>query len=173
MLAASGLAAAALVAGCGSSGGTPAGPAAPSTPSTAPTAPATPAPATTTLRTATDAKLGTVVTDGSGFTLYRFDRDGATPPTSACTGSCTVIWPPAPADGTPTVSGIDPALVGTVTRVDGSHQLTLDGWPLYRYAPDDKPGDTKGQGVDGTWWAVTPSGARAAAMSDPGSPGGY
>ncbi|MEV6976348.1 hypothetical protein [Kitasatospora sp. NPDC093806] len=186
VLAASGVAVAALAAGCGSSGyggsstppsASPAAPTAPLTPGmpspSSPASPASPAaPATTaTLRTATDARLGAIVTDSAGFTLYRFDQDSATPPTATCNGGCAAIWPPVPADGAVTVSGIDAKLVGTVTRADGSKQLTLAGWPLYRFAPDKKPGDTKGQGVDGTWFAVTPAGDRAAATAGSPAPG--
>ncbi|MFJ4797575.1 COG4315 family predicted lipoprotein [Kitasatospora purpeofusca] len=166
VLAAAGLAAAALVAGCGSSassGGSP-----PASPPASSSAPAVPGTATATLRTTNDARLGTVVADSAGFTLYRFDNDSATPPTATCTGDCATLWPPAaaPADGTTaTVNGLDAKLVGTVTRADGSKQLTLAGWPLYRYAPDHNPGDTKGQGVQGVWFAVTPTGDRAATTS--------
>ncbi|AUY54589.1 hypothetical protein EH183_30030 [Streptomyces sp. CB01881] len=158
--------------GSGSSSGsssTSTAPAMPSTPAS-PSSPASPgspsAPAgAVTLQTATDPKLGTIVTDSAGFTLYRFDKDSAMPPMSNCNGSCASTWPPAPANGGATVKGIDSKLVGTVTRADGSKQLTLNGWPAYRYAPDTKPGDTKGQGVGGTWFALTPTGGKAGAPS--------
>ncbi|MEU9130839.1 hypothetical protein AB0D08_22550 [Kitasatospora sp. NPDC048540] len=117
------------------------------------------------LQTATSATLGTIVTDGAGFTLYRFDKDTAKPPMSNCNGACATTWPPAVATDTPQLKGIDAKLVGTVTRADGSKQLTLNGWPLYRYAPDTKPGDTKGQGVGGTWFASTATGGKAAAAA--------
>ncbi|MFI6843069.1 hypothetical protein [Kitasatospora sp. NPDC050467] len=178
VLAASGIAAAALIAGCGSSGGgsstssgsgsTATAPAMPSSPAgSSPSGSSAPAGAAT-LQTATDPKLGTVVTDSAGFTLYRFDKDTANPPMSNCNGNCASTWPPAPANGAVTVKGIDSKLVGTVTRADGSKQITLNGWPAYRYAPDTKPGDTKGQGVGGTWFALTPTGAKAGA----GAPSG-
>ena len=61
-----------------------------------------------------------------------------------------------------TLEGVEQRLVGTVTRADGSIQLTLAGSPLYRFAGDTRPGETRGQGVGGTWFAVTPAGARAA-----------
>nr|BFD90248.1 hypothetical protein KitaXyl93_16080 [Kitasatospora sp. Xyl93] len=154
VLAASGIAAAALIAGCGSSGGSSGSSSRPS------------APAGVTLQTAQDPKLGTIVTDSAGFTLYRFDQDRNSPPESSCNGSCAVVWPPEHADGDVTVKGIDSKLVGTVTRADGTEQVTLNGWPAYRYSPDTKPGDTKGQGVGGTWFALTPGGDRA------GTPGG-
>ncbi|MFJ9947184.1 hypothetical protein [Kitasatospora sp. NPDC091207] len=180
VLAASGIAVAALVAGCGSSGSGGTASSTPAGSGAASTAPATPggsgsaAPAT--LNTATDPKLGTIVTDGAGFTLYRFDQDTAQPPMSHCNGNCASLWPPVPAGGSVTVKGIDSKLVGTVTRADGSKQITLNGWPAYRYAPDKQPGDTKGQGVGGTWFALTPAGGKAGVASStpsaPATPGG-
>ncbi|MFE2106008.1 hypothetical protein ACFXAF_09080 [Kitasatospora sp. NPDC059463] len=171
VLAAAGLAAAALVTGCGSSysGSSPAKPPA------APSAPASPGMSAAVLRTTDDPHLGTIVTDSAGYTLYRFDHDSTDPPTATCNGGCAALWPPVPATGTTaSVSGVDPKLVGTVTRADGSKQLTLAGRPLYRYTPDEKPGDTKGQGVQGIWFAVTPTGDRAGASGSGGSGGtGY
>ncbi len=58
-------------------------------------------------------------------------------------------------------------------RTGGGSQLTLAGWPLYRYDKDTKPKQAHGQGVDGTWWAVTPSGAKAMAHAASGMGGGY
>jgi predicted lipoprotein with Yx(FWY)xxD motif len=117
----------------------------------------------TRLTAATVGGLGQVVTDRSGMTLYRFDQDTANPPATHCAGQCAVKWPPAlvTGSGTVTLKGVDKSLVGTVTRPDGSKQLTLHGWPLYRFANDAAPGDAKGQGVGGTWFAATPQGAKA------------
>ncbi|MFJ1752844.1 hypothetical protein [Kitasatospora sp. NPDC088134] len=129
------------------------------------------------LTTEHDPTLGTLVADGQGHTLYRFDRDSSSPSASHCTDACAALWPPelVGTDGSaPAPTGIDAHLLGTVTRADGSHQLTLGGWPLYRYAPDTKPGDTKGQGIDGTWFAATPTGDRAMPTGGPVMPsGGY
>lgn len=110
------------------------------------------------------AQLGTVVIDGLGRTLYRFDKDSASPSTATCVDSCASTWPPVLDEpGTPvTVEGIDRAIVGTVARPDGSVQVTIGGWPVYRYAADPAPGATTGHGVGGTWFAVTPDGGRAA-----------
>ncbi|MFJ5231918.1 hypothetical protein ACIQBJ_18720 [Kitasatospora sp. NPDC088391] len=165
-------AAAALLAGCGgyssSTGGGSTGPGPSGT--AGQQAPAA-------LTTEHDPTLGTLVADGQGHTLYRFDRDSADPPASHCTDACATLWPPELADatgGVPASTGIDAHLLGTVTRADGSHQLTLGGRPLYRYAPDSRPGDTKGQGVDGTWYAATPTGDRAMPTAGPAMPsGGY
>ncbi len=110
--------------------------------------------------------LGTVLVDGNGYTLYRFDKDTNKPAVSNCDGTCATSWPPVLAGtGDVTVSGVDKALVGTVVRKDGSTQVTVNGWPLYRYSKDTKPGDANGQGVGGTWYACTPDGKKATAST--------
>ncbi|MCS0634676.1 SCO0930 family lipoprotein [Streptomyces sp. LP05-1] len=107
-------------------------------------------------------ELGKVVTDSEGFTLYRFDKDTAKPPKSACEGECATAWPVVSADGAKPPAGVDTSLLGKVTRADGTEQLTIGGWPMYRYAKDTKAGDAKGQGVGGTWHAAAPDGKKAA-----------
>jgi predicted lipoprotein with Yx(FWY)xxD motif len=108
------------------------------------------------------AKLGTVVIDGLGWTLYRSDADSATPSKSACTGSCAEEWPPVLMQaGTPAYDGVDPGVVGTVPRDDGRRQVTIGGWPVYRHAGDSQPGAVDGQGAQGRWFAVTPTGGKA------------
>jgi predicted lipoprotein with Yx(FWY)xxD motif len=104
--------------------------------------------------------LGAIVIDGEGYVLYRYDRDSPDPSRSACLDGCAVGWLPVPASADLRVVGIDRALVGAVTRPDGSRQLTLADWPLYEYAGDRLPGDANGQGIDGAWWVVTPGGGR-------------
>ncbi|GIF05944.1 hypothetical protein Asi03nite_34820 [Actinoplanes siamensis] len=106
-------------------------------------------------------KMGKVVENPKGFVLYRFDDDGDDPSKSNCNGDCAKIWPPAVTnDGKPTLKGVDAKLVGTVTRADGTKQLTLKGWPLYTYAGDKKPGEWKGQNVNGKWFVITPTGTK-------------
>jgi predicted lipoprotein with Yx(FWY)xxD motif len=153
------------VSACGSSGSSG------SSGSAASTASSPGGSAATSVHTANDATLGSIVVDGTGRTLYRFDMDSASPSASHCTGGCAALWPAAPATAAGTVTGVDGKLVGSVTGADGKAQLTLAGWPLYTYAADAKAGDTHGQGVQGIWWAVTPTGAKAAAMSTAPSSG--
>jgi predicted lipoprotein with Yx(FWY)xxD motif len=109
-------------------------------------------------------QLGTVVTDGNVNTLYRYDEDSANPPTATCVDDCAEDWPPVLTDPAekPVLEGIDEAAFGTVTRPDGSVQVTIGGWPVYRHA-DSAPGATDGNGVDGTWFAIQPDGSKAAA----------
>nr|WP_285550529.1 hypothetical protein [Actinoplanes regularis] len=107
------------------------------------------------------ARMGKVVEDQDGFVLYRFDNDSDDPAKSNCNGDCAKVWPPSLTnDGKPTLKGVDSKLVGTVTRADGTKQLTLKGWPLYRYIGDKKPGEWKGQNVSGKWFVITPTGAK-------------
>jgi len=119
-------------------------------------------------------KLGKIVADDKGFTLYRFDNDTAKPPKSNCEKDCATAWPPA----TATVAdlkqletvGVDAKLIGTVDRSDGAKQLTIAGWPVYRYFNDSAPGDTNGQGAGNRWFAVTPEGKKANVQAAPGAP---
>jgi predicted lipoprotein with Yx(FWY)xxD motif len=116
--------------------------------------------------------LGPVLTDGQGYTLYRFDKDTNNPAKSNCTDTCAAKWPPVVSTGgAPQLTGVDPGLVGTVARPDGSQQVTVGGWPVYRFAQDTKAGDAKGQGVAGTWAAVTPTGGKATASATPTADG--
>jgi predicted lipoprotein with Yx(FWY)xxD motif len=101
--------------------------------------------------------VGTVMTSG-GFTLYRNTKDKAEPPTSSCLGTCTSTWSPIGGAAQPTLDGVDATLIGTLVRPDGTKQLTVDGWPVYRYIKDMLPGTVNGQGVDGVWQAVGPDG---------------
>lgn len=114
----------------------------------------------------TDA-LGTVVVDGTGFTLYRFDKDKPKPSRSNCNGGCAVQWPPVIVTSVNDVrlDGVDRGAVGTAQRADGAMQLTIGGWPVYRFTGDKAVGDTAGQGVGKTWFAVTPAGAKAIATN--------
>ncbi|KOU58993.1 lipoprotein [Streptomyces sp. MMG1533] len=120
------------------------------------------------LNVSTNAELGNVLTDSAGLTLYRFDEDTAEPPKTNCDGDCATAWPPVPADDAEAGAGVDEALLGEVTRADGTKQLTIGGWPAYRYAKDTKAGDVAGQGVGGKWYALAPDGKKAKIADLPG-----
>ncbi|MEV6312238.1 SCO0930 family lipoprotein [Streptomyces sp. NPDC051840] len=111
-------------------------------------------------------ELGKVLTDSEGFTLYRFDKDSAEPPKSNCDGDCAKAWPPVPAEGATAAAGTGAEVIGRVSRADGSQQLAVGGWPVYRYAEDSSPGEAKGQGVGGTWFAAAPDGKKATPDAD-------
>jgi predicted lipoprotein with Yx(FWY)xxD motif len=104
--------------------------------------------------------LGDIVVDGTGMTVYIFDKDTANSGTSACSGDCLDAWPPVtPTSESPAVDGVT-GEVSTITREDGTIQITLGGLPLYTYTPDEAAGDVTGQGVGGVWWVVSPDGAK-------------
>jgi Uncharacterized protein conserved in bacteria len=104
--------------------------------------------------------LGSVVTDDKGMTLYRYDKDESNPSKWTCSGACTKTWIPVIVQDVVRTSGVEKSLLGTVHR-DGRPQLTLGGWPLYRYVGDTEAGQINGQGKDAQWYAVTPSGQKA------------
>jgi predicted lipoprotein with Yx(FWY)xxD motif len=115
------------------------------------------------VKTASNAALGsTVLTNAAGMTLYSLsvEQNGK----FICTNTaCTQVWHvlSAPASGVP--AGI--ASLGTVTRPDGTKQVTYKGLPLYTFAQDQHPGEDNGQGIKdvGTWSAVTVGAAAAPA----------
>ncbi|MFJ3231146.1 hypothetical protein [Streptomyces sp. NPDC086787] len=158
LLSAAGLASAFLLAACDSAADHAAPAANPGNAAPAartPAAPATPAALTLTARTVDG--VGSVVTDGTGMTLYRSTKDQAHPSRWTCAGACAKTWIPVIVRDPVRTTGVDSGLLGTVHR-DGEKQLTLGGWPLYRYAGDTKAGQLNGQGDKRTWYAVTPTG---------------
>jgi predicted lipoprotein with Yx(FWY)xxD motif len=108
------------------------------------------------------ATLGTVIVNGRGFAVYRFDKDTTKPSKSNCEGECVKTWVPVFATERTMVSELDAGLLGTVTRSDGSAQVTYAGSPLYTFTGDRAPGRVSGQGKGGTWWAVAPDGKKVA-----------
>lgn len=157
-------AAAMLTAACGSTSGSSASgsttsPAAKSSATPSATVSASPSPAasgsTLALKTLSGAP-GIWLTNSAGRALYVYTKD--TGKTSACYGACATAWPPLLATGTVTISGqfTVPGDLGTITRTDGTKQVTYGGHPLYYFAGDSAAGQTKGQGVGGTWFLVGP-----------------
>ena len=130
-----------------------------SSPSTSSTSPAT-APAT--VAVATNAKLGQILVDGSGRTLYLFEKD--TSSSSTCYGSCASYWPPLLTGGTPQAgAGVNASLLGTTKRTDGTTEVTYAGHPLYYVVTDHNPGDASGEGVNNygaSWFVVGVAGSK-------------
>jgi len=114
-----------------------------------------------TVITTASSSAGTFLTNGSGRAVYLWVKD--TGGTSACTGACAGAWPPVTATGTVTASGSAKSSdLGTITRSDGTKQVTYDGHPLYYFSGDSGAGTASGQGSDGfgaKWWLVAPSGS--------------
>jgi predicted lipoprotein with Yx(FWY)xxD motif len=153
LFATSGLAGVALLAAaCGGSGG---GYGASSSPPASSGA-ALPSATATTLALG-NSKLGQILVDSQGRSLYLFEAD--TGGTSTCTSAgCVAEWPPLTASGTPQVgAGLAANQLGTTTRADGHQQVTYRGHPLYYFAGDTQPGVTGGQGLNdngGLWYVV-------------------
>jgi predicted lipoprotein with Yx(FWY)xxD motif len=105
-------------------------------------------------------RLGRILVDSKGITLYDFPPDKGT--TSVCYGACAALWPPLLTHGKPVAGpGARASLLGTTKRKDGKLQVTYGGHPLYYFVTDRKPGQTTGQGVDqfgGPWWVISPAG---------------
>jgi predicted lipoprotein with Yx(FWY)xxD motif len=116
-------------------------------------------------------RLGRILVDARGRTLYLFSEDVSG--RSHCDASCTRVWPPALLKGS---LKLDPGLRGskvtTLVRRDGTRQLVYNGHPLYSLTADTAPGQVSGQGFQGSWFVVSPSGR---AIVPPGSkpPAGY
>ncbi len=109
------------------------------------------------LAVASHPELGEIVVDAAGNTLYVFVPDAQGD--STCYDACAQNWPPLVSDGEVTVGeGLSQDLVGTVTRTDGSEQVTYGGWPLYTFVRDAEAGQANGQGANDVWYVIAPDG---------------
>ena len=125
--------------------------------STAPSEAASGATTGATVEAKTVGSIGTKLVAGSnGMTVYTFTKDVKDSGKSVCNGDCAVTWPPLapPAGGTPTAGAGVTGKLGTITRDDGSAQVTYNGLPLYFFKNDHAPGDANG--VYANWEAVAP-----------------
>jgi predicted lipoprotein with Yx(FWY)xxD motif len=109
-----------------------------------------------------NAKLGKIIVDSQGNTLYYFEKDKQNGGASTCSGACAQVWPPYTASGSPKAqSGASASKLGTIKGSDGATQVTYNGWPLYTYVGDKAPGDTNGNNLEqfgAEWYALTPQG---------------
>jgi predicted lipoprotein with Yx(FWY)xxD motif len=105
---------------------------------------------------------GSFLTDSSGRAVYLWAADSMNK--SMCSGACAGAWPPVTTKGMVTAAnGAKAADLGTITRSDGSKQVTYLGHPLYYFAGDSGSGQTNGQGSDSfgaKWWLVAPTGSK-------------
>jgi predicted lipoprotein with Yx(FWY)xxD motif len=153
---------AAIVAACGSSSNTSSGAssAASAPPASSASSAAASAPAKGISISMTKGPAGTYLTGASGRALYLWVADSSGK--SSCSGACAKVWPPLETKGTPIAAhGVNAADLGTITRSDGSKQVTYNGHPLYYFVGDSGSGSTKGQGSTGfgaKWWLVAPAG---------------
>jgi predicted lipoprotein with Yx(FWY)xxD motif len=108
--------------------------------------------------------LGEILVDGEGMSVYLFTPDEAGE--STCYDDCAATWPPVPGPVS-AGEGVDPGLLGTAPRTDGTVQATYAGWPLYLFAGDSAPGDVQGQGLNEVWWVIAPDGEMVTVMAVP------
>jgi predicted lipoprotein with Yx(FWY)xxD motif len=105
-------------------------------------------------------KLGKILVNGEGRTLYLWEADKGT--TSTCDGACASAWPPLTTAAQPIAgTGVSAAKLGTTERSDGTTEVTYNGHPLYTFAGDGAPGQTTGQGSDGfgaEWYVLSAAG---------------
>ncbi len=105
-------------------------------------------------------KLGKILVDGKGRTLYLFEADKGT--SSMCDGACASAWPPLATTGKPTAGpGLAASKLGTTKRADGTTGVTYNGHPLYTFSGDRTPGQTTGQGSQAfgaEWYALSAAG---------------
>ena len=98
--------------------------------------------------------IGFYLVNGSGMTLYYRTTDIQSNGTSTCDGECIQVWPVFAVKNLVLPSGLNASSFNTVTRMDGKQQVTYDGWPLYTFSGDHRPGDVNGQGIEGIWFAL-------------------
>jgi predicted lipoprotein with Yx(FWY)xxD motif len=112
--------------------------------------------------TTSGSRLGRILVDGQGRTLYLFEKDAKA--RSSCTGACAAYWPPLLTHGKPAAHGsVKQSLLGVTHPGDGTSQVTYAGHPLYRFVQDTKPGQANGQGLDvygAEWYVLSAAGTK-------------
>jgi predicted lipoprotein with Yx(FWY)xxD motif len=120
----------------------------------------TPAAGAAVISVSTAPKVGKVIVDKKGFTLYDFHKDKGD--NSSCYGACEAAWPPAATEGEPQVGeGAMASKIGMTERKDGTLQVTYSGHPMYTFVEDKKPGEVNGNDTSAfgaQWYALMPSG---------------
>jgi predicted lipoprotein with Yx(FWY)xxD motif len=133
--------------------------------------------AKTVLHSADVAGLGTVVVDARGYTVYVLTAGGRQNLPCTDASGCTSAWPPVVVESGH--AGVGAGLHGamlTTTSIGGTTVPLYAGWRLYTFYGDTGPAQSGGQGVQsygGTWYAITPSGARVTAVTSTTGPMGW
>jgi predicted lipoprotein with Yx(FWY)xxD motif len=99
-------------------------------------------------------RAGMVLAGSKGLTLYYFTKDKPHSGKSACFGSCLSAWPALAAPVKAPAGARMPGPMGTITRGNGTVQVTINGFPIYYYVGDKAPGQISGNGVEGTWHII-------------------
>jgi predicted lipoprotein with Yx(FWY)xxD motif len=136
----------------------------PAAPRAAAPATATPEPSVRVAKT----KLGRILVNGQGRTLYLYVKDRGAK--SACSRRCSQVWPPATGSGAPTAGpGVAAAKLTTTRGADHRRQLVYNGHPLYTLTADVRPGQINGEGFLGTWYVVSAAGNRVGKLTNSSS----
>ncbi len=100
-------------------------------------------------------ELGAFLTDADGMTLYVFMNDEMG--VSNCAGDCATAWPPLTVESADALVKGDavPGVLGTIEREDGTIQVTVNDYPLYRWQDDAAPGDATGHGAGDVWFVAS------------------
>ncbi len=98
--------------------------------------------------------VGKVLANPHGMTVYYYTEDKPGSGVSDCTGSCAMRWPPVVAPVRAPAGVMLPGPIATITRSDGVRQVTINGYPIYRFAGDKAPGQASGNGVEGSWHVI-------------------
>jgi predicted lipoprotein with Yx(FWY)xxD motif len=113
----------------------------------------------------TATNVGQVLVDSKGMTLYYFQKDQKGSGESKCSGACASAWPPLTSSGAAkAMSGVNPSMLGTIKRSDGTTQITYAGWPLYTFVEDKRPGEDNGtdsKAFGASWYPLHPNGEKA------------
>jgi len=108
--------------------------------------------------------LGSILTDGAGISLYLFDNDTAG--MSSCSGGCLNSWPALLTEyGTAATNDVTGTL-GTITRGDGSLQVTVNDMPVYYWVNDAVAGDAGGHSLGSVWWLLNAEGNAIRQMAE-------
>ena len=107
-------------------------------------------------------KVGSILVNGRGFTVYMFTKDSRNHDACVSIRECPHIWPPLTTGGRPVAgSGVKSSLLGTITITGGAKQITYAGHPLYTYSGDSGPAQTgyiNFSAFGGRWPALNASG---------------
>jgi predicted lipoprotein with Yx(FWY)xxD motif len=124
---------------------------------------------------------GSTLVDAHGRTVYLFAADK--PNVSKLSRAGFGVWPAFTATRVPRAAhGVSAANIGLIAGPNGTRQVTYNRHPLYYYVGDQKPGDTRGQGLNqfgALWYVLSPSGnattktASSQAPAAPAPSGGY
>jgi predicted lipoprotein with Yx(FWY)xxD motif len=130
---------------------------------------------TATLNVGSNAQFPSYLTAANGMALYTFKSDTAG--VSNCTGTCATEWPPyTVTSGAALTPGANVSgTISTITRADGTTQVTYNGMPLYFFVQDTSAGQATGNGDDGFAIAMptagtAPASTTAAPTSAPAAP---